>query len=149
MAPTIRPDPTLPVGWQCLFDPDSNATYYWNKATGVTTYERPEAAAVAVAPPAVSLMSTVIQPFLLFTVLQALFVSLCTCAHTCAVYCPGQRLWRLRRTGPNQWSCSCCERVWRCTCRTPELCLLYRSLQGRARSHRTGRGRARSSSKLR
>ena len=80
MAPTIRPDPTLPVGWQCLFDPDSNATYYWNKATGVTTYERPEAAAVAVAPPAVSLMSIPIQPFSLFTVLQALFVSLCTCA---------------------------------------------------------------------
>ncbi len=77
MAPTIRPDPTLPVGWQCLFDPDSNATYYWNKTTGVTTYERPEAAAVAVAPPVVSLMSISIQPFSLFTVLQALFVSLC------------------------------------------------------------------------
>ena len=76
MAPTIRPDPTLPVGWQCLFDPDSNATYYWNKATGVTTYERPEAAAVAVAPPVVSLMLILIQPFSLFTVMQALFVSL-------------------------------------------------------------------------
>lgn len=55
MAPQIRPDPTLPAGWQCLYDPDSNAVYYWNKASGSTTYERPEAGPASVAaPPAVN-----------------------------------------------------------------------------------------------
>ena len=103
MAPTIRPDPTLPVGWQCLFDPDSNATYYWNKATGVTTYERPEAAAVAVAPPVVSLMPILVQPFSMSTVLLALFVSLCTCAlcsHLCRLSRPTAMARTVHRSKP-------------------------------------------------
>jgi hypothetical protein len=52
MAPSIVPDPTLPAPWQKLYDDASDATYYWNPNTNVTTYQRPEAPAAA--PPPVS-----------------------------------------------------------------------------------------------
>jgi hypothetical protein len=37
-------DPTLPAGWMCLFDPASNKTYYWNRTSNITQFERPEPA---------------------------------------------------------------------------------------------------------
>jgi ATP-dependent RNA helicase DDX5/DBP2 len=42
MAPQIVPDPALAQPWQKLYDDASNATYYWNPDTNVTTYQRPE-----------------------------------------------------------------------------------------------------------
>lgn len=51
--PVIKPDPTLPDGWQCLYEASSDSTYYWNKATGKTQFERPAGppAGGAAAPP--------------------------------------------------------------------------------------------------
>ena len=41
MPPQIIKDPTLPHGWEALYDDGQRVTYYWNKATNVTTYDRP------------------------------------------------------------------------------------------------------------
>lgn len=43
-------DPDLAPPWRKLFDETSGAEYYWNKETGITTYDRPVAAARAPAP---------------------------------------------------------------------------------------------------
>lgn len=32
---------TLPQGWKAVLDADTGETYYWNKDTGVTQWERP------------------------------------------------------------------------------------------------------------
>ncbi|KAK9808388.1 hypothetical protein WJX73_010064 [Symbiochloris irregularis] len=34
-------DPTLPPGWEQLFDEASNSRYYWDRNTNTTTYDRP------------------------------------------------------------------------------------------------------------
>lgn len=41
MSPQIIKDPTLPPGWEALYDDGQRVTYYWNKASNVTQYERP------------------------------------------------------------------------------------------------------------
>ena len=43
-------DPDLAPPWRKLFDDTSGLEYYWNKETGITTYDRP---APARAPPPV------------------------------------------------------------------------------------------------
>ena len=47
MAPQIIKDPTLPPGWEALYDDAQRVTYYWNRATNVTTYDRPAGAPTA------------------------------------------------------------------------------------------------------
>ena len=44
MAPQIIKDATLPPGWEALYDDAQRVTYYWNRATNVTTYDRPAGA---------------------------------------------------------------------------------------------------------
>lgn len=58
MAPQLIKDPTLPPGWEALYDDAQRVTYYWNRATNVTTYDRPAGpSGTTVSPTAVTLES--------------------------------------------------------------------------------------------
>ena len=41
MPPERVPDPTLPPGWEALYDTTSGSKYYWNPTTNAVTYDRP------------------------------------------------------------------------------------------------------------
>ena len=43
-GPVRQDDPSLPAPWQALYDPASQARYYWNPVTNITTYDRPAGA---------------------------------------------------------------------------------------------------------
>ena len=46
--PVIVKDPTLPPGWEALYDEGQQVTYYWQRASGTVTYEKPAAVAAPV-----------------------------------------------------------------------------------------------------
>ena len=64
MAPQRKFDPTLPPGWEALYDDAQRVTYYWNTATGVTTYEKPAGGPPAHAPAPVSSLTSAIKALL-------------------------------------------------------------------------------------
>lgn len=39
--PERVPDPTLPPGWEQLYDAATNSRYYWDRNTNTTTYTKP------------------------------------------------------------------------------------------------------------
>lgn len=45
--PVIVKDPTLPAGWEALYDEGQQVTYYWQRATGTVTYDKPAPVAAA------------------------------------------------------------------------------------------------------
>ena len=46
--PVIVKDPTLPTGWEALYDDAQQVTYYWQRSTNITTYDKPAAAPLPV-----------------------------------------------------------------------------------------------------
>lgn len=82
MAPRIVKDASLPPGWEALYDDEQRVTYYWNKDTNVTTYDKPVGAPAAAA---VCFLSAVHSPVIRFraSVVWALLLHSCLTRHLC------------------------------------------------------------------
>lgn len=50
-APHRVDDPTLPAGWDAVYDPNSGLRYYWNRRSNETTYDHPAESSKPPPPP--------------------------------------------------------------------------------------------------